>query len=93
MAMVVQFGLYVLMLQTALRSREIDKARPAVMRWFKTVLVWQLLVVLAAASYVALLGAHHPRGLAWVTPAVAAVFGTAIPLQVVVISVMRAGKR
>jgi hypothetical protein len=91
--MAIQAGLYISMLQGPLKSKDIDKARPAVMRWFKVVLVWQLLVVVGAALYVAVVGAHHVRGFAWVAPAVAAVFGTAIPLQVVVISVLRAARR
>ena len=93
MAIAIQLGLYISMLQGALRSWDMDRARPAVMRWFKTVLVWQLLVVVGAALYVAAVGTHHLRGFAWVTPAVAAVFGTAIPLQVVVVSILRAAKR
>jgi hypothetical protein len=91
--MTIQIGLYISMLQGALKSRDMDKARPAVMTWFKTVLVWQVLVVVGAGVYVAVVGSHHLRGFAWVTPAVAAVFGTAIPLQVVVVSVLRASKR
>jgi hypothetical protein len=63
------------------------------MRWIRIVLVWQVLVVVAAAAYVARLGSSHAHGAAWVAPAIAAVFGNALPLQVVVVAVMRAGRR
>jgi hypothetical protein len=56
------------------------------------VLAWQVGVVAASAIYVAVLASTHPRGLAWVAPALGAVFGTAMPLQVVVVAILRAGR-
>ena len=66
--------------------------RPAIGRWLKVVLAWQVGVVAASATYVAVLASMHPRGLAWVAPALGAVFGTALPLQVVVVAILRAGR-
>ena len=66
--------------------------RPAVVRWLKVVLLWQVVVVAASAGYVAVLGSQHPRGIAWIVPAIAAIFGTAIPLQVAVVAILRASR-
>jgi hypothetical protein len=66
--------------------------RSAIGRWLKVVLLWQVVVVAVSASYVAVLASGHPRGFAWVVPAIAAVFGTAVPLQVAVVAILRAGR-
>ncbi|HEX9475975.1 MAG TPA: hypothetical protein VGA41_04915 [Candidatus Dormibacteraeota bacterium] len=66
--------------------------RPALGRWLKVVLPWQLAVVVASTGYVAVLASMHVRGFAWVAPAIGAVFGTAMPLQVVVIAILRASR-
>jgi hypothetical protein len=56
------------------------------------VLVWQVVVVAASAGYVAVLSSQHPRGIAWIAPAIAAIFGTALPLQVAVVAILRASR-
>jgi hypothetical protein len=66
--------------------------RSAVGRWLKVVLAWQMVVLVVAAGYVALLSSAHPTGYAWVAPAIGAVFGTAIPLQVAVFAILRASR-
>ncbi len=66
--------------------------RPALGRWLKVVFIWQASVLAAAAGYVALLASNHQPGYAWVAPALAAVFGTALPLQIAVVRIMRAGR-
>ena len=66
--------------------------RPAVGRWLKVVLLWQVLVIAASVGYVAVLASNHTRGYAWIVPAIAAVFGTAIPLQVAVVAILRASR-
>jgi hypothetical protein len=38
------------------------------------------------------MASQHPRGFAWIAPAIAAVFGTAIPLQVAVVAILRASR-
>jgi len=70
----------------------VSRIRPAIGRWLKVVLLWQVLVVGGSAIYVAVLGSTHVRGYAWAVPAIGAVFGTALPLQVAVIAIMRAGR-
>lgn len=66
--------------------------RPAIWRWLKVVLLWQVLVVGASASYVAVLASMHTYGYAWVVPAIGAIFGTALPLQVAVFAILRASR-
>jgi hypothetical protein len=88
----VQFGLYQRLLRRALLTRDLAVMRPAIFSWLKVVLVWQVAVVVASASYVVVLGSKHPGGFAWVAPAIGAIFGTAMPLQVAVIAIMRAGR-
>jgi hypothetical protein len=66
--------------------------RPALKRWIKVALVWEVLVLTACAAYMALLSSRHGAGIAWIAPAVGAVLGTALPLQFVVISIARAAR-
>ena len=66
--------------------------RPAISRWLKLVLVWQVLVVVLAAGYTAVVASAHPLGYFWVAPAIAAIFGTALPLQVAVVAILRASR-
>ena len=92
-AAAVQYGLYASMLQRALRLADLELARPAIARWVKTVLVFQTLVLLATGSYVAVMASRHLHGIAWTAPAIGAVIGTALPLQLAVMSILRAGRR
>ena len=62
------------------------------MRWMKVVLVWQGLVLGGSAVYMVALGPGHPPGIAWVAPAVGATFGTALPLQFVVMAALRSAR-
>jgi len=89
----VQLGLYASMLQPALRLADLELARPAIARWVKTVLVFQALVLLATGSYVAVMASKHLHGIAWTAPAIGPVMGTGIPLQLAVMSMLRAGRR
>ena len=81
------------MLQPALRGTDLEAARPAISRWVKVVLVFQTAVVVVTVAYVVLLASRHPHGLAWAAPAVGAVVGTALPLQLAVMAIMRAARR
>lgn len=81
------------MLRRPLQSASLEDARPAITRWVKTVLVYQTAVVLVAAGYVALIATRHPSGLAWTAPPVGAVIGTALPLQLAVMTIMRMAGR
>ncbi len=64
----------------------------AVKRWLKVVIVWQVLVLAACALYLSMLGSRHLRGVAWIAPPVGAVFGTAMPLQMAVMAILRSGR-
>jgi hypothetical protein len=88
----VQYGLYQRLLQRPLLTHDVAQMRPALGRWLKVVLVWQVVVLAACAGYVGVLASQHPRGIAWIVPAIAAIFGTAIPLQVAVLAILRAGR-
>jgi len=81
------------MLRRALRLSDLELARPAIGRWVKTVLVFQTLVLLATGLYVWVMGSKHLHGIAWTAPAIGAVIGTALPLQLAVMSILRAGRR
>ncbi len=62
-------------------------------RWLKFVIVWQVLVLAGCVLYVSMLASRHLRSVAWIAPAVGAVFGTALPLQVAVMAILRSGRR
>jgi hypothetical protein len=47
------------------------------------------MVLGACGLYLAVLGPAHGRNVAWISPAVGAVFGTATPLQFVVMAILR----
>lgn len=93
LALGVQLGLYVRLLHRQLRTGDLEQARPAVTRWIKTAIVYQAVVLLASGAYVVVVSASgHPHGLAWVAPALGAVIGTALPLQVAVATILRAAR-
>ena len=92
MTLAVQYGLFHQLLRGPLRTRDVEQMRSAVVRWLKVVLVWQVVVLLVSAGYVASLSSTHAPGFAWVAPAIGAVFGTAIPLQVAAVAIMRASR-
>ena len=81
------------MLQPALRLPDLELARPAIKRWVKTVLVFQALVLLATGGYVAVMASRHMHGVAWAAPALGGLMGAALPLQLAVASIIRAGRR
>lgn len=85
----VQYSLYHRLLRRSLQTRDVDRMRAGISRWLKVVLVWQVVVVAASAIYVGVIASQHTRGFAWAVPAIAAVFGTAMPLQVAVVAILR----
>jgi hypothetical protein len=62
------------------------------MRWIKISIVWQGLVLAGSAIYLLVFGSDHGTGIAWVSPAVGATFGTALPLQFVVVAALRSAR-
>ena len=87
-----QYSLFHQLLRGPLQTRDVARMRSAVGRWLKVVLAWQVVVLAVSAGYVALLSSAHATGYAWVAPALGAVFGTAIPLQVAVFAILRASR-
>ena len=81
-----------MLLRDALRTHDAGLIRPGIERWLKVVIVWQALVMVGSGTYVAVLASAHTRGFAWAVPAIAAVFGTALPLQVAVFAILRASR-
>jgi hypothetical protein len=77
------------MLRTAVRSRDPALVRPALVRWIKVAIVWQVLVLAGCGVYLLAFGPAHGKSVAWISPAVGAVLGTAIPLQLVVMAILR----
>jgi hypothetical protein len=55
----------------------------------KVTIAWQVLVLVGCTAYLAVLASRHGHSAAWIAPAVGAVFGTALPLQFVVMSLLR----
>jgi hypothetical protein len=75
-----------------LRTRDVLQFRPALTRWVKVVLVWQALVIGGCVLYVAVLTSRHGHSVAWVAPPAGAVFGSALPLQLVAMAIARAAR-
>jgi hypothetical protein len=51
--------------------------------------VCQVLVIGACVIYLVVFGSRHGHSVAWIVPAVGAAFGTALPLQMVVMAILR----
>jgi membrane protein implicated in regulation of membrane protease activity len=80
------------LLREPLRTHDVEQMRPAFMRWIKVAIVWQGLVLGVCAVYLLAFGSSHGSGVAWVSPAVGATFGTALPLQFVVMAALRSAR-
>jgi hypothetical protein len=92
LAFALQYGLYRCLLRAPLQTRDPDLLRPAMMRWIKVAITWQVLVLGGCGVYLAVFGSRHGQGVAWISPAVGATFGTALPLQFVVMAIMRSAR-
>ena len=84
-----QYGLYHRLLRAPLRTRDVLQFRPALSRWLRVTVVWQVLVIGGCVLYLAVMTSRHGHSVAWVLPAVGAVFGTALPLQFVAVAIAR----
>jgi hypothetical protein len=70
----------------------IEQVRPALKRWVTFTTVWQVAVLGGCGLYMVVLSTRHGQGVAWISPAVGAVFGTALPLQFVVVAILRSAR-
>jgi hypothetical protein len=91
-ACVIQLAIYYRLLREPLRAHDLEQIRAALKRWIKVAIIWQVLVLGACALYLAAFGSRHGPGIAWIFPAVGAVFGTALPLQFVVMAILRSAR-
>ena len=82
------------LLAAPLREAGVDGRRRAIKRWVTFAVAWQALVVVAVIAYaLAVTRGGRPQGLAWIAPPVAAVVGTALPLQLAAARLFRAAAR
>jgi hypothetical protein len=63
--------------------------RSALKRWIKVMVVWQLLVLAFCGLYLVSLSSSGAHSFASISPAIGAIFGTALPLQFVVMAILR----
>lgn len=87
-----EYALYHRLLRDPLRTRDAAMIRPALKRWSIAMVVWQVSVIAACILYFALLGSRHGQSSAWISPAVGAVFGLALPLQFILMPIVRASR-
>jgi hypothetical protein len=64
--------------------------RPAINRWLIVTIIWQVLVISAGVVYVVAFGSTRGKSPVWIVPPVGAAFGVAMPLQFIVMAVVRA---
>lgn len=82
-----------MVLRPALAADDPDARRAGLVRWTGLMLGLEALVAAGAGVYVLAVMERHPGGWAWVAPAVGAVVGSALPLQVFVGRIMRSAVR
>ncbi len=70
---------------------EPNAKRAALRRWIVFALAYQVAVLAGIGVYVFITVRTHPPA-GWAAPAIGAVFGTALPLQLVVYSISRANR-
>ena len=66
--------------------------RPAINRWLIVTITWQVLVIGACAVYVLALGSTSRKSPLWIVPPMGAAFGIAMPLQLIVMAIVRAAR-
>ncbi|HEX6488530.1 MAG TPA: hypothetical protein VF137_06605 [Candidatus Dormibacteraeota bacterium] len=67
----------------------VEQRRSALRRWLVFAVAWQLAVLVGIGIYIAVISGGSHSSAAWIAPAAGALVGTALPLQVVVMSLMR----
>ena len=82
--------IYHRLLRSQLRTRDIARIRPAVNRWLMVTVAWQVLVLIGCGLYLVAFGSRHGRSPAWIAPPLGAAFGIGLPLQYVVMAIVRA---
>lgn len=80
------------MLVRGLRAQAAEDRRAALKSWLTFAASWQVLVVVAVLLYLATSRRDGSSDLFWIAPPVAAVVGTALPLQLVAMRLLRAAR-
>lgn len=80
------------MLRERLGTRDMGQIRPAINRWLIVTIGWQVLVIGACVVYVVVQGANHSKSPLWIVPPMGAAFGIAMPLQLIVMAIVRAAR-
>lgn len=75
-----------------LHDEDLELRRGALVRWAGFAIAWQLFVIVADVAWVVPFAAGHARGYLWAAPPIGLLLGTALPLQVVVVAIMRANR-
>lgn len=88
-AMAVHYAGWRTLLWPGLSSTEPLTRRAALVRWGKFAGAWQIVVLVLCAGWVAFFNTRHARGLWWAAPPVGLLVGTALPLQFVVLGIVR----
>ena len=88
----VQYVGYDRLLAAGLRSADLAERRRALKRWAGFAVAWQALVIAGVIAYAFVMTRAHRSGLSWIAPPVAALLGTALPYQLAVMRLARAGR-
>jgi hypothetical protein len=89
-AAALQVAVYVWVLRPSLQSGDPARLRPGMVRWLRLDVPIQAAILAGAGIYIAVQTANHVRGVGLMGPPAGAVLGSALPLQVVAMSMMRA---
>lgn len=89
----IQYLAYTWLLLPGLGRPEPPEQKRALKRWFAFAVAWQAALLAAVGGYAFPMAHSHPGSLAWVAPPVAAIVGTALPLQLAVARIARAAVR
>ncbi|MDR0358519.1 MAG: hypothetical protein LBJ87_03515 [bacterium] len=88
----VQYALYSRVLVPGLARESVEERKRAMLRWFVLQAIAWVVVLAGAIVYVNLVRSHA-SGLLWILPALGAVVGTGIPLQLAVGRIARSALR
>lgn len=88
----VQYALYSRVLVPGLDRESVQERKRAMLRWFVLQAIAWAIVLVGAIVYVNLVRSHA-SGLLWILPALGAVVGTGIPLQLAVGRIARSALR
>ncbi|MBO0688343.1 MAG: hypothetical protein J2P40_02030 [Candidatus Dormibacteraeota bacterium] len=87
-----QYALYSRVLVPGLDRESVEERKRAMLRWFVLQAIAWVIVLAGAVVYVNLVRSHV-SGLLWILPALGAVVGTGIPLQLAVGRIARSALR